>query len=204
MSRALFTNNARTTLGTTLSDSATSVAVTDGSVFPAPGAGEHAYLTFEEGATVEIVKLTARSGNTLTIVRAQDGSVAAAFTAIATVTLRLPSIVLEEIFAEIDVVEGRTGASPVRTANFTFVAFGPVEMCDTTAGVFTGTLPPSPTVGDRVEFADGADFSVNALTIARNSQLVGALAEDVTINTQGLAGGFVFVGGSTGWKAFKA
>lgn len=101
-------------------------------------------------------------------------------------------------------LDGRTGANTVATADFTFTAYAPRVIIDTTAGAVTATLPASPATGARVEFADGADFSVNALTIARNSQLVEGLAENVTVNTQGQAGGFVFVGGPTGWKAFKA
>jgi hypothetical protein len=102
MTHAVFTNNARTTLSGSLTNVATSASVVDGSVFPAPTGGDYAYLTIEEGVLVEIVKLTARSTNTLTITRAQDGTTAQAFTTAATVSLRLPRIVLDEFQAAID------------------------------------------------------------------------------------------------------
>lgn len=101
-------------------------------------------------------------------------------------------------------LDARTGASPVRTADFNFTSLGPREIVDTTAGAITGTLPASPATGARVMFSDGADFSVNALTIARNGQLIEGLAENCTVDTAGTSGGFVFMGGSIGWRAFKA
>ena len=64
-----FTNNARTLLSTSsLADDDTSVAVDDGSVFPALTGDNYFYATLERAAsstTREIVKVTARSGNTL-------------------------------------------------------------------------------------------------------------------------------------------
>jgi hypothetical protein len=96
--RAVFTNQARTTLSAGINNSVTSIAVVDGSVFPTPTDNNYAYLTIEEGLTSEVVQLTARSGNTLTVVRARDGTAGATFTSAATVSLRLPRIVLDEIW----------------------------------------------------------------------------------------------------------
>lgn len=101
-------------------------------------------------------------------------------------------------------LDARTGASPVRTADFTFTSLGPREIVDTTAGAITATLPASPSVGARVSFGDGADFSVNALTIARNGQLIEGLSENLTVDEAGISGALVFVGGSIGWKAIQA
>lgn len=101
MPRAIFTNNARTTLAAGISAAATAITVVDGSAFPSPSAGDWAYLTLEYGADVEIVKLTARSGNNLTVQRAQDGTTAKSFTTAATVSLRLTKAVLDEIHADI-------------------------------------------------------------------------------------------------------
>jgi len=75
----VFKNNAKTTLASNLSNSATSASVTDGSVFPSLGAGEFFIVTFDDGTNNEVCKCTARSSNTLTIVRAQEGSSARAF-----------------------------------------------------------------------------------------------------------------------------
>lgn len=100
MPRAIFTNNARTTLAAGITNVATAITVADGSVFPSPSGGDWAYLTLEYGASMEIVKLTARSGNTLTVQRAQDGTSAAAFSE-ATVSLRITKVALDEIHTDI-------------------------------------------------------------------------------------------------------
>ena len=77
----VFSNNAVTTLASSVSTSATSIIVADGSVFPdVSSASDHTYITFEDiNSNREIVKLTNRSGNTLTVVRGQDGTTAQSF-----------------------------------------------------------------------------------------------------------------------------
>lgn len=102
MARTVFTNNARTTLSAGINSVVTSIAVTDGSVFPSPTGGDWAYLTIESGADIEIVKLTARSGNTLTVTRAQDGTTAKTFASGASISLRLNKAALDEIYTELD------------------------------------------------------------------------------------------------------
>ena len=98
----------------------------------------------------------------------------------------------------------RTDLSPLKTAAFTFTSLGPRVLVDTTSAAITGTLPASPAVGARCLFSDVADFSVNALTIGRNGELIEGVAADMTVSTKNTSGGFVFVGGSTGWKAIKS
>lgn len=70
------TNNASTTLAANITNSATSltVATGTGSEFPSPTSPDVFYATLSNAAdtTVEIVKVTARSTDTFTIVRAQD------------------------------------------------------------------------------------------------------------------------------------
>jgi len=87
----LYANNASTTLASNISDSATSltVATGDGALFPALSGGDTFVVTLEQGSTREIVEVTARSGDALTIVRAREGTTAAAFTAGAVVELRV-------------------------------------------------------------------------------------------------------------------
>ena len=93
----VFKNNAKTTLGSSLTNSATSATVTDGSVFPSLAAGEFFFCTFDDGTNNEIVKVTARSSNTLTIVRAQESTTARAFSSGDAADLRLTAGVLETI-----------------------------------------------------------------------------------------------------------
>jgi len=97
MASIKYTNNAKTTLAANINNSVTSATVTDGSVFPSLSAGEHFYCTFDDGTNNEIVKVTARSSNTLTIVRAQDNTSARAFSSGDKAELRITAVVLEEV-----------------------------------------------------------------------------------------------------------
>ncbi|HCU0591221.1 TPA: hypothetical protein OUE74_004291 [Enterobacter roggenkampii] len=83
----LAANNAQTVLAAGISASATSMTVNSGtgSLFPAPSAGVSFFkLTLIDAATgqlTEIVHVTARSGDTMTIDRAQEGTTARAWSA---------------------------------------------------------------------------------------------------------------------------
>lgn len=75
-----YANNAKTTLNGAITDSATSITVTNGAVFPSLSGGDYFYMTLEDVTLQnEIVKVTAVAGNDLTIVRAQNGTTAKAF-----------------------------------------------------------------------------------------------------------------------------
>ena len=101
----LFSNNAATTLSAGVGDSATSITVTDGSVFPSLSGSEYFYLTLEVDSDPdlkEIVKCTARSGNTLTITRAQDGTSARSFSTADKAELRLTAAGLNDVATQAD------------------------------------------------------------------------------------------------------
>lgn len=88
----LLKNNASSLLASAISNSALTLAVESGggASFPNPAGGQYFYLTLSTSATVfEIVKCTARSGDVLTIVRAQEGTIAQSFSAGARVDLRV-------------------------------------------------------------------------------------------------------------------
>jgi len=72
----LWSNNVDTTLAATLSDVATSATLTDGSGLNSPTGGNFELLTLIAAGLVEVVKVTARSSNTITITRAQEGTTA--------------------------------------------------------------------------------------------------------------------------------
>lgn len=86
MATLQFANNATTTIAGAISNSATSVNLAPGSGarFPTLSAGQTFIGTFTDAATgllTEIVQVTARSGDTLTIVRAQEGTTGLAWNA---------------------------------------------------------------------------------------------------------------------------
>lgn len=78
----LFTNNASTVLNGAINNTTTTIVVANGAVFPAPTDGDYFLATLigldgsgNENAW-EIVRVTARSSNTLTVVRGQEGTAA--------------------------------------------------------------------------------------------------------------------------------
>jgi hypothetical protein len=85
-------NNASGTLATAISASDTGIVLTtgNGASFPALGATDYFYATLEStGGTFEVIKVTVRSGDSMTVVRAQDGSTANSFAAGSRIELRV-------------------------------------------------------------------------------------------------------------------
>ena len=75
--------------------------------------------------------------------------------------------------------------------------------CNTSGGGFTVTLPSSPSKGDVIRFVDVANtFDSSNLTIARNGKLIGGLAENMTVNTEGAAFDLIFYNDTYGWRIF--
>lgn len=82
----LFANNANTTIAANINSGVTSVtlATGTGALFPNPTGGDYFLMTFKPAAPSalnEIVKVTARAGDVCTIVRGQEGTAAAAWSA---------------------------------------------------------------------------------------------------------------------------
>ena len=97
---------------------------------------------------------------------------------------------------------GSTSSSWVKkTANYTAVS-GDKLLADTSAGTFTITLPASPTTGNSVVLADGADWYTTNLTVARNSQTIEGATEDLVLNIKGIQLELIFDG--TTWEVFAA
>lgn len=96
-------NNASSTLAAAISASDTGIVVADGSKFPALGAGDYFYATLvSSGGTTEIVKVTARASNSMTVVRAQDGSSAASFASGALLEMRVNAASVTDLVDEHD------------------------------------------------------------------------------------------------------
>lgn len=78
----LFTNNAKTTLSAGITNVATSIPVAAGygALFPAPSGSDFFYATITDVSNnIEIVKVTSRSTDTMTVVRGQEGTTARAY-----------------------------------------------------------------------------------------------------------------------------
>ena len=100
-----FTNNATSTLASGINASVTSLTVAsgNGALFPTLS-GDYFYCTLTNTAgTIEIIKVTARSTDTFTIVRAQDNTTAASWLTGDKVELRLVAASLND-FPKLDEV----------------------------------------------------------------------------------------------------
>lgn len=99
----LFANNASSTLASPISNSALSMTVAsgEGARFPSPGAGDYFNITLCKVTSgieseIEIVKVTARSGDIFTIQRAQEGTTAVAHASGDFVGMRVTAATMNE------------------------------------------------------------------------------------------------------------
>jgi endosialidase-like protein len=97
----LFANNVAGTLsaGVGPSDTALLLGVGQGASFPTPSGGNTFWVTVvhQSLGTIEIMKCTARSADTLTVVRGQDSTTAISFTTGSVVELRLVAQALRDL-----------------------------------------------------------------------------------------------------------
>ena len=139
-----FTNNAASTLASSILSSATSLTVVtgQGALFPSLGAGDYFYCTLANTAgTVEIVKVTARATDVFTIVRAQDNTTAANWSLGDKVELRLVAASLNDI-PKLDEANTFSGANTF-SADTSFTSTGAVQISKGTSG----QQPGSPVTG---------------------------------------------------------
>lgn len=82
-------NNYASTLNGAINSSTTSIVITSATGLPTLSGSQYYFLTLEGGGNVEIVKVTARTTTTLTVVRGQDGTSGTAFSDGAIISARL-------------------------------------------------------------------------------------------------------------------
>lgn len=95
----LYSNNASTTLDASITSSDTSitVAVGTGNLFNTVAFPNIETITITDGTNIEIVNITGRTGDSLTVVRGLEGTVPFAFGAGATIEGRITKGVLENL-----------------------------------------------------------------------------------------------------------
>lgn len=104
-------------------------------------------------------------------------------------------------------ITGYTGSQGARgslnwikkTANYTAVHEDAI-MADTTTGSFTVTLPLNPPSGTIVIVADGGNWELNNLTIARNGSTIEGLQEDFILNIRNVQVYFAYDGST--WQVY--
>lgn len=129
MANIKFTNFARSKLTVGISTGATTITITgaSGALFPALTAGEYFYATLENAALArEIVKVTARTGDSLTVTRAQDNTTALAWNAGDVFALRFNAKAISDVLDSSAQQSGLTGTlfTPSGTTAERFAAIG--------------------------------------------------------------------------------
>ena len=99
----LFANNATGALAANANAAATvmTLGAGQGALFPTVVAPNYFKVTVQQSATMEIVKCTARTGDTLTVLRAQEGTTAQNFTTGAAVSHLITAGTFDDLRAEI-------------------------------------------------------------------------------------------------------
>lgn len=143
---AIFANNATGKLGGDITTSSTTLILQtgNGALFPSPTEGDYFPITVvKSDGTLEIMKCTARSVDTLTVTRSQEGTTAKAFTIGDRVSLRMTAGSL------VDFVSNK-------------------QPLDTTLTALSGLV----TAADKIIYATGVDaFAVTPLTSFARSLL---------------------------------
>lgn len=145
--REQFKNDATTTLNGGINNSTTSVVATDGSVFPATG-------NFRVRVDDEIMLATARSSNTLTVVRASESTSAASHSDLAPIRLVATAGSLAQTLLD-NTPHANTSRPPfhkmtnaagtiLTSADFSWVNQGSTSVADQDGGLFF-TVPGNAT-----------------------------------------------------------
>ncbi len=118
----LVKNNAFSTLASGITAIATTITVAagTGSRFPAAGGADYFYATLiDTSNNLEVVKVTSRSTDTLTVVRAQDGTTGRIYSAGARIELRVTAALLADIRDSITPADGTVTTAKIVDANVT-------------------------------------------------------------------------------------
>jgi len=181
MTIQLYANNAKTTLAAPITATQTTITVAPGtgSLFPSPTTGQQFKVTLVSAAsssTYEICNCTARSGDTLTVVRAQEGTTGTPF-------------LLSDIVGNYDtaaVMANLVQSAQLQSAYYTYAyAAG-------TANALTATLPSTLTAltdGMSVTIVSAyANTGAATFNLTLGSTVTGALPIVVGNNTALTAG----------------
>lgn len=193
-----FTNNASATLAASITSTQTSVSLTtgQGALFPTLTAPDYFYVTFSDSANnLEIAKVTARTGDTLTVSRGQDGTVGRTFSAGDKCELRFTAAGITDLGAGLNITD--------LPANTTMAGVGIVTT--TATQTLTNKTLTSPTVNSGT-FSGGtfsgaptaptATAGTNTTQIASTAFVTTALANYFASGTRLL---FQQTAAPTGW-----
>lgn len=188
----LIANNAKSTLAASIGALDTSLTVASGTetLFPSPSGGDYFYVTLENtaGTVREIVKVTARSGTTFTIVRAQDDTLANIFASGSVVELRINKASLTDSVGAASVSATAAAASATAAAGSATTAAGSASSAATSASTATTQASNASTSAtNAANSASAANTSAIAAAAAAASGLYSAV-QDKSANYTVVAG----------------
>ena len=203
-----FTNNASSTLSSGINSSVTSLTVASASAFPQlAGADDYCYLTIQQatGTAREVVKATALSSNTFTIIRAQDNTTAQSFSAGDTVELRMTAALLTDVIDAATVEGVKTNFQYTPTAGQT--VFSGADNSSNTMIINQSGLVNVYMNG--VRLVQGTDYTVsaanNTITLTTGATTADIIDIEVYGNFTGQSGAAVAItGGSITGTAITA
>ncbi len=184
MSLFLFKDNVSTTLANAAlsTDTTLVVATGHGADFPAPGAGQKLSVTLEDtSGNIEVVYCTGITSDTLTVVRAQEGTTALGFASGSRVEMRVTSGVLAVILQKSggDTLSGTTNLSGVLALG----GGGSIQ-----GGEFTGALRggPGQTVNQILVPVTSGDPTASGSVILTKANLLNNLPSGVGVISSGM------------------
>ena len=168
----LYSNNAKTTLGAQLSTGGTTATLTSGDGFKTPTGSQYELLTLTDGTDVEIVRMTARSGVTATIERAQEGTTAQTWPEGTTVYAGITAATLQHL-ATYAVEKRSAGFQGIAlgdesTAGSYAVALGREADAGQSYAVAIGWRAEAYQGGDNVQIGAQAAASLNSVSVGRS------------------------------------
>ena len=196
----LFKNNVSVLLAGAINDSQTTITVNNGSLLPSPSGGDFFRLTLIERNTNEIdweiVKVSARSGNDLTVLRGQEGTTARTWADLTRCEMRATAGALEALAAN----TMKTDVAQTVTANKSFND-GTMILKGATSG--TTTLKAAAVAG-----TGEVNFPTTG-TLATTSQLLGGFKNKIIngrfqINQRAYVSGATLAAGAYGHDRWKA
>lgn len=217
MGNIRWTNNGSSTLaaGIASGDTSLTIASLTGALFPVVTGSQYAKITVEDTlGNIEIMHMTARAGDVLTVVRAQEGTVALAFPSGSRVELRVTAGELSEFLQK--TADTMPGAYDCTGGIFTAPSVRDGEVVNSPIRGETGVtsnqfvVPPgggAPTIGGAVVYttANLNQAAINALAFPVGTVLMfnGSIGNipsgfqlcDGTNGTQDMRGKFVIGAG---------
>ena len=160
----LLKNNAGTLLSADVNTSTTSISVASSASFPTPSGSDYFYATMDDGANVEIVKVTGISGTTLTVVRAQDNTSARSFSTGDKLQLRVNVKALEELTNLVDATDSVKGIASFDSNDFS-VSSGAVSLATTSTAAELNILDGVTSTTAELNILDGVTSTTAELNV---------------------------------------